>query len=201
MGTQGRSGMARLVMGSVAEQVVRRAPCPVVTEKVPPPTPGPAADHRAESAQAPAAVPIRSILHPTDFSEPCAEAFRVACALARDQSAQVVVLHVAVPPQIAPTLMPAPPPNLADLRGELEEMLRRVRESVTDIPVDCHLADAGGNAAITIVDVARRIPCDLIVMGTNGRTGLGRALLGSVAELVLRTAPCPVVTVRASGEA
>src|SRR5262249_48559648 len=74
MGTQGRTGVARLLLGSVAEQVVRNAPCPVVTLKEPP------------GASAPAAAPVRTILHPTDFSAPCEEAFRVACALARDKS-------------------------------------------------------------------------------------------------------------------
>jgi nucleotide-binding universal stress UspA family protein len=77
-------------------------------------------------------------------------------------------------------------------------MLSRLRASVPDVAIDCRIAQGGGNAATSIVDVAQQIPCDLIFMGTNGRTGLGRALLGSVAEQVLRTAPCPVVTVRAS---
>jgi nucleotide-binding universal stress UspA family protein len=201
MGTQGRSGLTRLLMGSVAEQVVRRAPCPVVTERVPPHTPTPAAKGPSESVQPPAALPIRTVLHPTDFSEPCAAAFRVACALARDQSARVIVLHVAAPPLTGPTHMPVPPPVPADQQEKLEEMLGRLRASVPDVAVDCRIAQGEGNAATSIVDVAQRISCDLIFMGTNGRTGLGRALLGSVAEQVLRSAPCPVVTVRASAEA
>jgi nucleotide-binding universal stress UspA family protein len=201
MGTQGRSGLTRLLMGSVAEQVVRRAPCPVVTERVPLHTHIPAAKGPSEAVQSLAAVPMHTLLHPTDFSEPCAAAFRVACALARDQSARVIVLHVGAPPFAGPSHMPVPLPEPADQREKLEQMLHRLQASVPDVAVDCRIAQGERNAATSIVEVAQRIACDLIVMGTNGRTGLGRALLGSVAELVLRTAPCPVVTVRASAGA
>jgi len=187
MGTQGRTGLARLLVGSVAEQVVRNAPCPVMTVKAPP------------GAPAPAAAPSRTVLYPIDFSKPCEEAFRVACALAKDQSARVLVVHVAVPPPIAPTHMPVPVPFPEDHRGKLEEMLRRFQSSAPEVRMECRVIE--GDAATGIVDVAQQIPSDLIVMGTHGRSGLGRALMGSVAEQVLRTAPCPVVTVKAAATA
>src|SRR5262249_53448396 len=133
--------------------------------------------------------------HPTDFSQPCEEAFRVVCALAKDQSARVIVVHVAVAPPVAPIHMPAPPLPREDPRAKLDEMLGRFRALAPESQVDHRLEQ--GDAATRIVDAAQETQCDLIVMGTHGRTGLGRVLVGSVAEQVLRTAPCPVVTVKA----
>jgi nucleotide-binding universal stress UspA family protein len=91
---------------------------------------------------------------------------------------------------------PIPPPFPEDPRGKLEELLRLAQTSAPGLQADFRV-EKGGAAAARIVDVAQATRCDLIVMGTNGRTGLGRALMGSVAEQVLRTAPCPVVTVKA----
>jgi nucleotide-binding universal stress UspA family protein len=199
MGTHGRTGLGRLFMGSVAEQVVRQAPCPVVTVKSAPREPAPEAEGASEAAAQPPAAPIRTVLHPTDFSEPCAEAFRVACALARDQSARLIVVHVAVGPPVAPVNQPLPPPLPEDPRAKLEELLRQSQASAPGLQADYRVEQ--GHAATCIVGAAQETQCDLIVMGTHGRTGFGRALMGSVAEQVLRTAPCPVVTVRALAKA
>jgi nucleotide-binding universal stress UspA family protein len=182
MGTLGLTGLARLLLGSVAEQVVRKAPCPVMTVKAPA-----------------AAAPVRTILYPTDFSKPCEEAFRVACDLAKDSSARLLVLHVAIPPAIAPTHMPMPVPLPEDHQEKLTELLHRLQASAPDVRMDCRVAK--GDAAAGILDAAQDTPCELLVMGTHGRTGLGRAFMGSVAEQVLRTAPCPVITVRATAGA
>jgi nucleotide-binding universal stress UspA family protein len=190
MGTQARRGVDRLLLGSVAEQVVRNAPCPVATVKSPSQESGPEA-----ATQVRAAAPIQTILHPTDFSAPCEAASRVACALARDQSARLVVIHVVGRPPVAPVHMPVPPPAREDPRATLEGILHRFRASAPDLQVDCRVEQ--GDAATRIVDAARETACDLIVVGTHGRTGLGRVLMGSVAEQILRTAPCPVVTVKA----
>jgi nucleotide-binding universal stress UspA family protein len=146
-----------------------------------------------------AAAPIRTVLHPTDFSGPCAEAFRVACELAGDQSARLTVVHVAVPPPVGTIKQPVPPPLAEDPRGKLEELLRRAQASAPGLQADYRVET--GDAAPRIVGAAQETRCDLIVMGTHGRTGLGRALMGSVAEQVLRTAPCPVVTVKAPAKA
>jgi nucleotide-binding universal stress UspA family protein len=218
MGTQGRRGLARLVMGSVAEQVVRGGPCPVVTVRAPLPGPAPA-EVASAANQPPAAGVMRTILHPTDFSPPCEEAFRMACSLARAQTARLILLHVAepAPPPPSTTLprsvrpasgrpavLPEPPPPKfstalaaplpAKERKGLEEMLRRLEVSARGLQVNSQLLE--GDPATRIVDAAQAAGCDLIVMGTQGRTGLGRLLLGSVAERVLRSAPCPVVTVK-----
>src|SRR5262249_49102175 len=131
----------------------------------------------------------------TDFSKPCEEAFRVAYALAKDKSARLVAVHVAVDPPVAPLHLPVPPPLPEDPRAKLEQMQHRFQASAPDLPVECRVLQ--GEAAERIVDAAREAQCDLIVMGTHGRTGLGRALMGSVAEKVMRAAPCPVMTVKA----
>jgi nucleotide-binding universal stress UspA family protein len=195
MGTQGQTGLTRVLMGSVAEQVVRGAPCPVVTVKAPAPEPATQAVSETTDRM-PAALPIRTILHPTDFSERCEEAFRVACALARDLAARVIVVHVPEPAAPPAGMAPAPP-RPEGHRAGLEERLGRFQLSAPDVRVECRVEE--GEPATGIVSAARATTCDLIVMGTQGRTGLGRVLMGSVAEQVLRTAPCPVLTVKAPG--
>src|SRR5262249_50085981 len=162
----------RLLLGSVAEKVVRNATCPVVTVKYPARKTAPEA---ATQPQAPA--PIATILHPTDFSAPCEEAFRVACALARDLSARLVVVHVApAPPPVTPAHMPVVPALPVDPRETLELMRQRFQATAPDLPMDCRVEQ--GDAAARIADTARETQCDLIVMGTHGRTGLGRVLMG-----------------------
>ncbi|MCI0461018.1 MAG: universal stress protein [Gemmataceae bacterium] len=131
-------------------------------------------------------LPIRTILHPTDFSEPAGYAFRLALSLARDQGARLIVLHV------------MPVPLVQEKRGYREEMaedLSRIGSPDPRVGVEHRLEE--GDPAIQILQVARETGCDLIVMGTHGRTGLGRLLMGSVAEQVTHRAPCPVLTVKA----
>jgi nucleotide-binding universal stress UspA family protein len=197
MGTQGQKGLARLLMGSVAEHIVRHAPCPVVTVKALPSQPPPGTEVPSEAAsQIPAAVPIQTILHPTDFSERCEAAFQVACSLAKGHAARVIVVHVPEP-VAAPAGMAPAPPLPEGHRGGLEERLCRFQLSAPEVRVECRVEE--GEPASGIVSAAQATGSDLIVMGTHGRTGLGRLLMGSVAENVLRTTPCPVVTVKTPG--
>jgi nucleotide-binding universal stress UspA family protein len=138
--------------------------------------------------------PIRTILHPTDFSPPSGYAFELACALARDYGARLVLLHVKPPPQVlfgkAGPVVAEPP----DLRSTLQEQLDQLRPAGTASQVERRLLE--GDAAAEIVNTAREVGSDLVVMGTHGRTGLRRLLMGSVAEQVVRKAPCPVLTVK-----
>jgi nucleotide-binding universal stress UspA family protein len=141
-------------------------------------------------------LPIKTILHPTDFSASAEFAFRVACSLARDYGARLVLLHVIAPPPVGNfggmPVVPPPPPELG--RKEWEANLRRLQPADVTIPVEYELQD--GDAATEIIRAAESIPCELIVMGTHGRGALGRLLMGSVAEQVVRKAPCPVLTVK-----
>jgi universal stress protein A len=136
-----------------------------------------------------------TILHPTDFSPGSDAAFGYACDLARDYNAWLVVLY---------TLEPALPmvgeggPIATDLL-ELWDTTREQLDAVQPIVSGVRLRKVfrAGPAPATIVETANEVKADLIVMGTHGRTGIGRLFLGSVAEEVLRRAPCPVLTVKA----
>jgi nucleotide-binding universal stress UspA family protein len=145
---------------------------------------------------------IRTILHPTDFSSRSVHALELACALARERGARLVLLHVV--PAAAPVTGDGDAEKLeraerfqSDLKGYRDEMARKL----TRVPVP--LPEPGverlvkeGDVAAVILKLAHETPCDLVVLGTHGRTGeLGR-LMGSVAEEVSRGASCPVLTVR-----
>lgn len=139
-------------------------------------------------------LPIRTILHPTDFSEYSGTAFRLACSLARESGARLIALHVMPAPVILTgegMMLPPPPAQDWDrMRKQLEQL------AAPDPKVHLEHRLAQGDAGPEIVQAAQELHCDLIVIGTHGRTGLRRLLLGSVAEQVLRQAPCPVLTVK-----
>jgi nucleotide-binding universal stress UspA family protein len=136
-----------------------------------------------------AMLPVSRVLHPTDFSEPSRHALELACSLARDYGARLTLLHI-----VAPTLVCDEgfvPPDSAAFAAAWSS-LEQVRPPDPGVIVERHLVE--GDPAAEIVRAAGA--CDLLVMGTHGRTGLGRLLMGSVAEQVVRRAPCPVVTVK-----
>ena len=139
-------------------------------------------------------LPIRTILQPTDFSEHSSYAFEFACALARDYGANIVLLHV-FPTPVLPTLSGAPLPVSLDVpRAELMESLNNMKPIDPKITIERVLV--AGDPAHEIQRVAEVYGADLIVMGTHGRGGLSRFVMGSVAEDVSRHANCPVLTVR-----
>ena len=141
-------------------------------------------------------VPIRKILVPIDFSDLSRAALRHAARVARWTSAEVHAIHV-VPARstlwaLAPTLGPhTPESGRWRSEREVEEFVQAVaaRGGVWSV----HVRE--GEPMHEIVDLARTSGADLIVMGTHGRSGLKRLVLGSVAEGVLRRTPCPVLTV------
>src|SRR5262249_55818475 len=114
---------------------------------------------------------IKTILHPTHFSDCSDFAFRLACSLARDYNARLIILHVAEPFMAVAgegaLVLPVP----IDLKP-IRERLHQYRPEDPKWPVDHRLVQ--GDAATEILQVAGEIKCDLIVMGTHGRTGLSR---------------------------
>lgn len=134
---------------------------------------------------------IRTILHPTDFSEPSAYAFDLACALARGSGAGLILLHVDAPPAAVghAVLLPLLTEHQHELKKELDRLM-------PNPSLKTERRFEQGDPATEILRVAQETHADLIVMGTHGRTGLDRLLMGSVAEQVVRRAPCPVVTVK-----
>jgi nucleotide-binding universal stress UspA family protein len=137
-------------------------------------------------------LPVHTILFPTDFSETAQQAFPLACALARDCGARVVALYV-IPAPLGHDELEARRHPEEYYRG-LWKALRELQAPAGNIGVEHRLEE--GDAPRQILEMAQEIQAGLIVMGTHGRTGLGRLLLGSVAEQVLRKAACPVLTVR-----
>jgi nucleotide-binding universal stress UspA family protein len=139
---------------------------------------------------------IQTILHPTDFSPSSEYAFRFARALARDQVARLIVLHVGPKPMSALGAVPPLPEEFG--REELERMLQKIQAPELKDRFEHRLVF--GDPVGEIIKAAQSSRTDLIVVGTHGRTGIGRLLMGSVAEQVLRQAPCPVVTVRSAAK-
>lgn len=137
-------------------------------------------------------LPLRTILYPTDFSERSQYALHLACSLARDYGAQLLVLYVAPAPRFHGEIVAR---RQEDGFAEgLVEQLRQLLPSEPGVRVEYLVKE--GDAVAEILSVAEEWDCNLIVLGTHGRTGLGRLLMGSVAEQVVRRAPCPVLTVR-----
>lgn len=135
---------------------------------------------------------IRTILCPTDFSEPSEAAIRTAEAMARDCGARLILLHVAELPAMVAAEGVLMHPVDFDPNQERERL-----DAVAITPgVDAERTFVLGVAVDDILRVAAERKCDLIVIGTHGRTGLGRLVMGSVAESIIRKAPCPVLSVR-----
>jgi nucleotide-binding universal stress UspA family protein len=147
---------------------------------------------------------VRHILHPSDFSPASSAAFTKALALARDAKAQLTIVHVLSPAVVLPVDVYVAPRVYDDIqrsaetyaRKKLDVLLARARKA----GVRAKTALVEGVAAERIVAAARRNRADLIVIGTHGRTGLARLMLGSVASRVVATAACPVLTVRGRGQ-
>jgi len=144
-------------------------------------------------------ITLEKILVPTDFSDHAGQAIKYACELARRFESELHLFHVVQPlttnvsygGPIPEVLLHPEEPAIAELeefKAPGLEGLERVRRIVRT-----------GPPFLEIVRYAKEMDIDLIVMGTHGRTGLVHALIGSVAEKVVRKSPCPVLTVRPEG--
>ena len=144
-------------------------------------------------------IEIRRILCPVDFSEFSRHALDHAVAVARRYGSTVTVLNVCPPVPATPLLPGAPPvPITVAAPADLDALLvslKRFADAETGTAVPMQVEIGQGNPAREILDHARTLPSDLIVMGTHGRSGFDRLVLGSVTEKVIRRAPCPVLTV------
>jgi len=192
MGSHGAGGFEHLVMGSVAEKVLRKAPCPVLT--VGPPA-GEGADH---------GVRYDRVLCPVDFSEPSIRALEYAISLAEGPSSRLTLFHVHE--QILYSFLPYER-ALEDahyVRAALDEIQKHLREMLPEhVSELCtpRVVARRGRPHEEILRLAREDESDVIVLGVHGRPFLERLLLGSVTSHVVRGAPCPVLTVRATTHA
>jgi nucleotide-binding universal stress UspA family protein len=192
MGTYGRSALGRFFLGTVAEKVVRHARCPLLTVAL----------HRQNYQNT---WSYRRILAPCDFSEYSLEAVRFARALARKYQADLQVLYV-ITSQPEPGFCEEWTPDINDFLPQVaasaKESLAETldEQGLDDLRVAVEIGRAGNRASEEIVSFAEEHHSDLIVMGTHGMTGIERVMLGSTTERVVRTAPCPVLTVQKSEE-
>ena len=144
--------------------------------------------------------PFKRILVPIDYSPHSSEAIQVAMDLARRYEASIQLVHVYQPvdfglPEGFMSYAPIQETELISaLTKKLEDEQKTAQNIAPSILVTSKLLH--GVVASQIVKLAREDRCDLIVMGTHGRTGISHVVMGSVAEKVLRTSPCPVLSVR-----
>lgn len=187
MGTHGRQGLDRLLSGSVSEEVVRQAVCPVFTVLGrDEPQPGPE---------------IRNVLAPVDFSEHARLGLAHARELTQAYAASLDVIHI-VEEAVFPSVYGIDPitPYMPDVRKRATDALERLVSEIVEDTVPTRLHVVTGYAARDIIDFAEENGTDLIAMATHGRTGLERFLIGSVTEKVIRSASCPVFTVKPFGK-
>jgi len=144
-------------------------------------------------------LPLRTILCPTDFSEPAYEGLKAANELAHHFSAQLVVLHVNPPIPVMPEGHGAINFNIPEYQKEMEnaarEQIDKVVERWVAADVNATARVAQGDPAEEIAAAAAEIAADLIVLSTHGRTGWRRFVTGSVTEKVVRLAERPVLAV------
>lgn len=141
---------------------------------------------------------IQKILVPFDFSEYSEKACNWAVGMAKKWRARIVVFHVVPRPNYPPVLSGSHF-NAADFEAGLcTEASERLKTFVAQLPPEQTPVDVKvslGEPAWDICKIAEEEHCDLVIMGSHGRTGLGHVLLGSVAERVVRLSPCPVLVV------
>lgn len=186
VGTRGKTGLAHVLLGSTAERVIRTAPCPVL------------AVHQAKdgTTHAGGGIGLDRILVPIDFSDCSLDALEYAAVVARQAKASLELLHVLEPVSYGLDFTLG---RAEEREQKRERMTKRLHDlsaalAAAGLTVKHHLR--GGMPVDSILDAARTLPSDLIVMGTHGRRGLSHVMAGSVAEAVLRRAVCPVLTVR-----
>jgi nucleotide-binding universal stress UspA family protein len=182
VGSRGATGLERLLLGSVAERVVRYAHCPVQVAR-----PNAKTGH---------------VLAATDFSAPALPVIAVAAEEAKIRGARLTLLHSVdvLPTPAAGFGVPfgaswvVPPPELIDqMQKNAAEALR---SELARFGVEGDVLAMVGNAGAAIVDTARTLPAELVVVATRGRTGIARMVLGSTAERVISLVSCSVLAVR-----
>jgi nucleotide-binding universal stress UspA family protein len=185
MGTRGRTGLAHVLLGSTAEGVVRGAPCPVLTVR--------SAPDRGQPAPA---IRLTHILVPVDFSDCSIEALEYAVQAAKVFAASVTILHVIEPASYGLDFTLSHADDAQKARAAIEKRLAELAVLFKGQGISAQYRLQGGAPGGAITDTAHAVNADLIVMGTHGRRGFSHLVSGSIAEAVLRRAPCPVLTVK-----
>ena len=189
MSTHGRRGLENVLLGSVTEEVLRLAECPVLTIRA-----------GAGAAGFPAAGPI---LVPVDFSDHSRQALALARELAQRFDTRIQVLHVferPIHPEIYLGGMPLDSPDFRTVEASLREALETFVSETPGPDVDIGRFVLEGRAVPVILEFAEEHGAGVIVIASHGLSGLAHVLLGSVSEKIVRRAECPVLTARAFGK-
>jgi nucleotide-binding universal stress UspA family protein len=183
IGTHGRAGVDRVILGSVAERIVRKAGCPVMVIR----------DRKYTG--------FKRIIVPIDFSDCSRKALEYAIATANSHNSKLTILHVYEESFIEPYVNAA---NSEEEAGEIMKEIEQVNETKYDeflktidlrgVEYDKLLVK--GIPETEIVEIAMEQQADLIVMGTYGRTGIKHILIGSTAEEVVRAVHCDIIIVK-----
>lgn len=147
----------------------------------------------------------KNILVPTDFSESADQAVHTAAEMARRFKAELHILHVMAPHvhyvETPEMMLPPLEDFTEEVRASNNEKLKALaKEAGAKLQVHTYLEESAEHAAGVICAFARRLPADLIVIGSHGHTGLLHVLLGSTAERVVRESPCPVLVTKPTSE-
>src|SRR3989338_7905930 len=140
------------------------------------------------------------ILFPTDFSESAENASRYALSLAKKYGSKVYVIHVIEPFTYTTEFGLDFSAQLKEMEASARRLLDDVAASIKKTNLDVESALITGEPFVEIIKYARKEQVDLIVMATHGRSGIEHMLMGSVAEKVVRKSPCPVLTIKKSGQ-
>ena len=186
MGTHGRKGLSRSLLGSVAEEVVRLAPATVLTV-------------REQERVSPLSDQLERIVVPVDFSEFSGAALHYTKELAASFNATLDVIHV-IEERLHPAFYNTGVFSIYDIEPRIEskilEELKAFYSNTTGPEVKAGFTILYGNPAKEILHRLETQQADILVISTHGLTGVKRALLGSVAERLVREAPCPVITLK-----
>jgi len=179
VGCHGRTGLPRAVLGSVAEQVARHAPCPVLVAR-----------DVSDVTAFPGAMAVC-----TDFTEASGAAVDLAASYAKGSDRTLAILHVYPAEPEEPGAPPADPPNVDEAFAQLRAKLQATYQQRLGgrVAAEAHLL-TGDDVAAALCRYAADHHVDLLVLATRARSGVSRALLGSVNDSVLRHAPCSVLT-------
>ncbi len=182
MGTHGLRGFDRLVLGSVAEKILRRAKCPVLVVRKP-------AHHVVSSVHDPEPIHLNKMLCCSDFSDPAHHASRYAFSIAKEYGAELTLLHVL-----------EDVPKSKDIQSATAEVMKQLEQTVPpELRDGCNLKliVRSGKPYHEISKFALDSQTDLIIMGVRGRGSLHTAIFGSTTQRVIQIGPAPVLAVHA----
>ncbi len=186
-GTHGRSGLDHFLFGSTAERIVRQSPVPVLAVK----------PHERDFVKDSGAFTLKRVLCPVDLSPLADQAVAHAADICRVFGAELLIMHIVDSrieyPLVLPDIQIAPP---EEFRRRATERLKELAAQQTGVKVDIAVLEGVPHKAIN--EQATLYKADLLIMTTHGYGGLSRALLGSTAEKLVRTAPVPTLTIKPS---